>query len=112
MAGEGGRTAAVVGWCLLLLSLTAPATAQGAPSMTVSYPEKWNFSHVKLTCAGNLGDPLTAAKFARNDSGVYSLESFHCISYQPSAHMRSEGCSNCFLCVCLSIYLSVCLLPL
>ena len=72
MAGEGGRTAAVVGWCLLLLSLTAPATAQEAPSMTVTYPENRNFSHVKLTCVGNLGDPLTAATFARDDSGVFS----------------------------------------
>ena len=75
MAGEGGRTAAVVGWCLLLLSLTAPATAQGAPSMTVTYPEELeeNFSHVKLTCEpGPLGDMLTTAKFGRNDSGVYS----------------------------------------
>ena len=74
MAGEGGRTAAVVGWCLLLLSLTAPATAQGAPSMTVSYPEELegNLSHVKLTCVGNLGDPLTTAKFGRNFSGVFS----------------------------------------
>ena len=72
MAGEGGRTAAVVGWCLLLLSLTAPATAQEAPSMTVTYPENRNFSHVKLTCVGNLGDPLTTAKFARDDSGVFS----------------------------------------
>ena len=74
MAGEGGRTAAVVGWCLLLLSLTAPATAQGAPSMTVTYPKELeeNFSHVKLTCGGNLGDMLTTAKFARDDSGVYS----------------------------------------
>ena len=71
MAGEGGRTAAVVGWCLLLLSLTAPA-AQGALSMTVTYPENRNFSHVKLTCVGNLGDPLTTAKFGRNDSGVFS----------------------------------------
>ena len=71
MAGEGGRTAAVVGWCLLLLSLTAPATAQGAPSMTVSYPEG-NFSHVKLTCVGNLGDMLTTATFGRNFSGVFS----------------------------------------
>ena len=69
MAGEGGRTAAVVGWCLLLLSLTAPATAQGAPSMTVTYPEEGNFSHVKLTCVGNFGDP---AKFGRNFSGVFS----------------------------------------
>ena len=72
MAGKGGRTAAVVGWCLLLLSLTAPATAQGALSMTVSYPEEENFSHVKLTCGGPLGDMLTTAKFARDDSGVYS----------------------------------------
>ena len=72
MAGEGGRTAAVVGWCLLLLSLTAPATAQGAPSMTVSYPENWNFSHVKLNCVGNFGEMLTTAKFGRNDSGVFS----------------------------------------
>ena len=72
MAGEGGRTAAVVGWCLLLLSLTAPATAQGAPSMTVDYPEEGNFSHVKLTCDGHLGDTLTTAKFARDDSGVFS----------------------------------------
>ena len=74
MAGEGGRTAAVVGWCLLLLSLTAPATAQGALSMTVTYPKELeeNFSHVKLTCVGNLGDMLTTAKFARDDSGVYS----------------------------------------
>ena len=72
MAGEGGRTAAVVGWCLLLLSLTAPATAQGAPFMTVTYPENRNFSHVKLTCVGNLGDPLTTATFARNFSGVFS----------------------------------------
>ena len=77
MAGEGGRTAAVVGWCLLLLSLTAPATAQ-PPSMTVSYPENnfpspENFSHVKLTCEpGPLGHPFTTATFARNDSGVYS----------------------------------------
>ena len=76
MAGKGGRTAAVVGWCLLLLSLTTPATAQGGtpspPSMTVSYPEEGNFSHVKLTCGGPLGDMLTTAKFARNDSGVFS----------------------------------------
>ena len=75
MAGKGGRTAAVVGWCLLLLSLTAPATAQGALSMTVSYPQKTegNFSHVNLTCVeGSLGDPLTTATFARDDSGVYS----------------------------------------
>ena len=72
MAGEGGRTAAVVGWCLLLLSLTAPATAQGAPSMTVDYPEEGNFSHVKLTCVGNLGETLTTATFARNFSGVFS----------------------------------------
>ena len=74
MAGEGGRTAAVVGWCLLLLSLTAPATAQGAPSMTVTYPKELegNFSHVKLTCVGNLGDPLTTATFGRNFSGVFS----------------------------------------
>ena len=75
MAGEGGRTAAVVGWCLLLLSLTAPATAQGAPSMTVTYPEELeeNFSHVKLTCEpGPLGHPFTTATFARDDSGVYS----------------------------------------
>ena len=74
MAGKGGRTAAVVGWCLLLLSLTAPA-AQGALSMTVSYPQKTegNFSHVNLTCGkGSLGDPLTTATFARDDSGVYS----------------------------------------
>ena len=74
MAGEGGRTAAVVGWCLLLLSLTAPATAQ-PPSMTVTYPEELeeNFSHVKLTCEpGPLGHPFTTATFTRNDSGVYS----------------------------------------
>ena len=78
MAGKGGRTAAVVGWCLLLLSLTAPATAQGGtpspppspPSMTVSYPEEGNFSHVKLTCVGNLGDMLTTATFARDDSEI------------------------------------------
>ena len=70
MAGKGGRTAAVVGWCLLLLSLTAPATAQGAPSMTVTYPEEGNFSHVKLTCVGNLGDMLTIATFAREDSDI------------------------------------------
>ena len=68
MAGKGGRTAAVVGWCLLLLSLTAPATAQ--PSMTVTYPEEGNFSHVKLTCVGNLGDMLTIATFAREDSEI------------------------------------------
>ena len=74
MAGKGGRTAAVVGWCLLLLSLTAPATAQ-PPSMTVTYPEELeeNFSHVKLTCEpGPLGHPFTTATFARNNSGVYS----------------------------------------
>ena len=72
MAGEGGRTASVAGWCLLLLSLTAPATAQGAPFMTVTYPKELegNFSHVKLTCVGNLGDPLTTAKFGRNDSEI------------------------------------------
>ena len=70
MAGKGGRTAAVVGWCLLLLSLTAPATAQGAPSMTVSYPEEGNYSHVNLTCVGNLGDMLTIATFAREDSDI------------------------------------------
>ena len=40
--------------------------------MNVSYPENWNFSHVKLTCVGNLGDPLTTAKFGRNFSGVFS----------------------------------------
>ena len=76
MAGKGGRTAAVVGWCLLLLSLTAPATAQegtpSPPSMTVTYPEEGNFSHVKLTCVGNLGDPLETATFGRNFSGVFS----------------------------------------
>ena len=72
MAGEGGRTAAVVGWCLLLLSLTAPATVQGALSMTVSYPEEGNYSHVNLTCVGNLGDMLTTATFGRNFSGVFS----------------------------------------
>ena len=74
MEGKGGRTAAVVGWCLLLLSLTTPATAQGAPSMTVSYPKELegNFSHVKLTCVGNLGDMLTTATFGRNFSGVFS----------------------------------------
>ena len=73
MEGKGGRTAAVVGWCLLLLSLTAPA-AQGALSMTVSYPQKTegNYSHVNLTCVGDLGDTLTAATFGRNDSGVFS----------------------------------------
>ena len=74
MAGEGGRTAAVVGWCLLLLSLTAPATAQ-PPSMTVTYPKELeeNFSHVKLTCEpGPLGHPFTTATFGRNFSGVYS----------------------------------------
>ena len=72
MAGEGGRTAAVVGWCLLLLSLTAPATAQGAPSMTVTYPEEGNFSHVKLTCVGSFGDTLETATFGRKFSGVFS----------------------------------------
>ena len=43
--------------------------------MTVTYPQKTegNFSHVKLTCVeGSLGDPLTTATFARDDSGVYS----------------------------------------